>query len=333
MRTCEKTDCSIELTVIVVSYNSSLEKTLRTIRSVIRQAGIALELIVSDDGSSDNHFDSIERFLINENFSNYKLISNKINIGTVENLYKACRQASGIYIKAISPGDYLYDNHVCLNAVNFMRTNIIRIAFGKAAYYRRVGEALVVGRVFKPRVMAPYRSEPQDSREVLKRLIADDCILGAAIIIERELALKFLGKAIGKVRLFEDKTITLLAAAIGETIRELPFYFVWYEIGCGVTSSAVRAAEYRTVFDADDRALQDLLEEELGREFLHELLEEATRANWKNVRLQEFIAQQCRRIRNCAYVLSGTIDISLLRNCESDTSDQELNTNESHGAM
>ena len=96
-----------KVSVIVVMYNPIPEKLWLTLNSIINQEKVDLEIVIADDGSKNNLFDAIEEYMKKNDFSNYKFVYHKQNQGTVLNCYDGVNQASGDYIKLISPGDLL----------------------------------------------------------------------------------------------------------------------------------------------------------------------------------------------------------------------------------
>ena len=53
---------SVEVSVLVLTYNSNLDKLIDTVKSVIDQRGVSLEIVISDDGSKVKHFDELKDF-------------------------------------------------------------------------------------------------------------------------------------------------------------------------------------------------------------------------------------------------------------------------------
>ena len=49
-----------EITVIVCTYNPDLQKLISTLKSVVLQKGVKIQVIVTDDGSSNNYFNEVK---------------------------------------------------------------------------------------------------------------------------------------------------------------------------------------------------------------------------------------------------------------------------------
>ena len=76
------------ITVVVLTYNPVWEKLRATLKSIVEQQDVHLQVVITDDGSKNNHFDKVELFFKEIGFDDFKLISNKNNEGTVINLYR-----------------------------------------------------------------------------------------------------------------------------------------------------------------------------------------------------------------------------------------------------
>ena len=111
------------VSVIIATYNSDLKKIKTTLKSVINQKKIKLQIIVCDDGSEDNHFAEIESYFNKNNFNNYELVANKENRGTVINVLSGCEYAEGDYIKSLAPGDGLIYEYVLYEWISSMEND------------------------------------------------------------------------------------------------------------------------------------------------------------------------------------------------------------------
>ena len=76
----------MKISVLVLSYNSDIDKLYLTLKSIIKQKIDDFEIVVSDDGSKDNHEQELAEYFKQNDFSNYKLVMNEQNRGTVQNI-------------------------------------------------------------------------------------------------------------------------------------------------------------------------------------------------------------------------------------------------------
>ena len=122
-----------DLTVIVVTYNSSWEKLRRTLNSILYQKKVKIELIIADDGSKNNWFRETTEYIGNS--IKVLLLPSEQNMGTVKNIYRAALKASAPYIKTISPGDYFYSEYTVYKWLKYIVFNNSKVSFGRAVYY------------------------------------------------------------------------------------------------------------------------------------------------------------------------------------------------------
>lgn len=104
-----------------------------TLKSVLDQDYPNIEIIISDDGSSNFPRDEIEEFLMKtkkSNIVNVIILAHKENKGTVKNYNSAIRASTGDYIFPLSCGDVLYDTNVFSKAIDrFLSTGLELISF------------------------------------------------------------------------------------------------------------------------------------------------------------------------------------------------------------
>lgn len=106
------------VTICVISYNSR-ETIIETLESIKSQTYANIELIVSDDNSTDETV-SVTREWCKENkdrFTSYKLLTVDKNTGVTGNCNRAVQNASGEFIKDIGADDLLLPTYIedCVN--------------------------------------------------------------------------------------------------------------------------------------------------------------------------------------------------------------------------
>lgn len=111
------------VSVIVVTYNA--EKTvLETLESVKRQNYSHIELIITDDHSSDNTIRICEEWMAANHihFVNTQIITSEQNTGITPNRNRGIKAASGTWLKQIDGDDMLKDT--CIkHYVDFVQEN------------------------------------------------------------------------------------------------------------------------------------------------------------------------------------------------------------------
>jgi alpha-1,3-rhamnosyltransferase len=137
------------VTVIVISYNSGrfIEETLESIR---RQTYPRIELIVTDDASTDDTASIAEAWL-NRNgdtFTAWKLLRSPKNGGITQNCNNGWRAAAGDWIKLIAADDLLLDNCIGDNVAYVQSTPGAQVVFSRQDKIDEAGNP--IGEYFFP---------------------------------------------------------------------------------------------------------------------------------------------------------------------------------------
>ena len=66
-----------EISVLVLQYNPSFEAVKRTIHSILKQQNIRFEIVVADDGSTEDYLEKLKELFAKHAFDNYTLVKNK----------------------------------------------------------------------------------------------------------------------------------------------------------------------------------------------------------------------------------------------------------------
>ena len=113
--TCENIE---KVSVVVVTYNSA-ETICKTLDSIFNQTYANIELIVQDDASNDFTVNKVKKWArekdVYNRFSGFSIFANEENIGTSKNIDKACKKATGKWIKTIGGDDLLVDDCIEMN--------------------------------------------------------------------------------------------------------------------------------------------------------------------------------------------------------------------------
>ena len=102
----------IDVSVVIVTYNSKWESIRMTILSILKQKNISMQIVIADDGSRKTYDDEINKLMSQYNFKDYLILNATHNRGTVLNIANAMKFVKGRYTKTIAPGDYLFDENV-----------------------------------------------------------------------------------------------------------------------------------------------------------------------------------------------------------------------------
>lgn len=250
-----------DVSVIVATYNAVREKLAMTLASVIDQEDVSFEIIVCDDGSADNQEDYIKRFFEERGFADYVLILHRENQGTVKNLYDGVKQATGQYIKLLSPGDYLAGKSVLAAWTARLSESQMRWSFCNAIYYSMIeGERVIVSGKAHPQLMAAYRR--QDDREIRwNYIVLSDIVLGAATLCSTKLMTEYFEKIVNRVIYAEDNIYRLM---INDKV--IPLYFdsdgIYYEYGTGISTAG--SEKWNRRLEADWNTADRIMFQESG---------------------------------------------------------------------
>lgn len=130
------------LSIIIPAYN--VEKYIgRCLNSLLCQADINSEIIVSDDGSTDGTKNIVEKYM--KLHQNIRMISHE-NVGLYRNRWIGIKAAKGKYITFCDADDYLDENSYASMINQLESENIDVLEFG----YRRVSDKKNLGEYFYP---------------------------------------------------------------------------------------------------------------------------------------------------------------------------------------
>lgn len=229
----------IQVSVIVLSYNPKSDKLFGTLNAAIAQKEVDFEVVVCDDGSKENHFDEIRKFFEEKHFTDYVLVENTQNQGTVKNYLSGLKAASGKYTFATSPGDYIFDEYTIRDFYKFASKRKSLICFGNAVYYHMENEMPHISR----QLNIPYRpklfNEAKSKNEAEIDFYFEGRILGAMFLRERNTAIKYVEIIAPFSKFVEDATSSAAALADGVMIDYFDRNIVWYEYGTGVSTQSL----------------------------------------------------------------------------------------------
>lgn len=224
-----------DYSVVVLTYNPKKTELFQTLYSIIIQKNIYFEIIIADDGSQYNFFEEIEMWFKQNNVTDYKLVDNKNNQGTVKNFIKAYELAEGEFIKAISPGDYLYSADTLFKFKKHISKED-KIIFGAPIYYTKKDAHCVVQNVSCPIDISVYKKN--DYKKIQRNyLLYRDYVLGAAFIWNKRECEPYL-KTIGQlIKYCEDATVLLMLSE-ENAIKYIDEPLIWYENSTGISTSS-----------------------------------------------------------------------------------------------
>ena len=119
---------SVTISVIVLTYNSR-NTIIKTLESIKKQTYDNIEIVVSDDCSTDDTLDVIKKWR-NEKYSRkkMKIVTNEVNTGITANVNRGIKAASGKMVKLIAGDDVLCDKAIEV-FYSFYKNNSHNIVF------------------------------------------------------------------------------------------------------------------------------------------------------------------------------------------------------------
>ena len=226
------------VSIIVLTYNSDPAKLRATLAAAALQQGVSVELIISDDGSVRKDFSFLPDFFKNLGFTNWKLLENEENRGTVANCCAGLNAASGEYVFLTSAGDILYDHLTMQRFYEFATAHNAQLCFGNAVRY--CCEQGKVRRTNLYTIPAAPDMYCKDHSLNAQRtaFFGGELIIGACYFRKTALARKYFQELLGISKYMEDTPSTMFSMADGIKIHYLDSNIVFYEDGTGVSTGA-----------------------------------------------------------------------------------------------
>lgn len=207
---------SILVSVYVITYNSS-KYVMETLESIKIQTYPHIELIISDDCSTDNTLDLCEKWT-EENktrFINVQILTFSKNTGVSANCNRAIKASKGTWIKGIAGDDVLmpnciYDNlnYATLNQDVFLvQSDNVLIDEDSKFIQRKINFFLK----YKLSIFNDKRISANDQHKLL--LYASN-IIPATLFIKREL-FQIIGEYDESIPMMEDRPFFLKATKMG----------------------------------------------------------------------------------------------------------------------
>lgn len=226
-----------KISVIIIQYEPIWEKLKHTIDSVLMQKGCEFDIIFADDGSKENLFSKTIDYMDANKFSEYTLVNNEKNQGTVKNVISGLECSDAKYVRVIAPGDYLYNEYTLRNIVAYMDEHNAKEVFGKLAGYTTYPEGDLCRIDFPINPRAYLKNDAYSRKKQIKYLLAyGDNISGACYSWNREYYLQCLLRIKEYVKFTED-CVNILTLLDGVAIYHMDEYVTWYEMGTGISTS------------------------------------------------------------------------------------------------
>lgn len=226
----------VDVSVVIVTYNSEWKNLKRTLLSALKQKKISMQIVIADDGSKKTYKEEIKNIMKLYNFNEYIVLDNEINRGTVLNIANAMKFVTGKFTKTIAPGDCFFDEYVLYNWINYMLANESVVSFGDAVYYSYNGKLNLYETKESPVNRSLYKTGKYSSQQFVDYVIANDTILGAAQMMKTDVLNEYLQIIKNKIIYAEDYMIRIMMYD-GIRVIYYPGIVIWYEYGTGISTS------------------------------------------------------------------------------------------------
>jgi len=125
------------VSIVVLTYNSE-NYILDALESVYNQDYHRIELIVSDDASSDNTIYVCKNWIRknNKRFENTKLVISNCNTGITENCQRGLLNATGEWIKFLAGDDALEKECISIYMEYIKKNNNVKLIQSNSTYYK-----------------------------------------------------------------------------------------------------------------------------------------------------------------------------------------------------
>ena len=165
------------VSIIVITYNSSKYVT-ETLESAKAQTYLNIELIISDDCSTDNTVEISEKW-INENHSRFikaQLIRAEKNTGIPANCNRGVKASSGKWIKIIAGDDILLENCIADNIQYILQNSYALVVLSKVQSFKDSYQEKNIIAILPPSI-PDFFSIQITSHEQYKMLLIEDRII------------------------------------------------------------------------------------------------------------------------------------------------------------
>ena len=179
------------MTVCVVSYNSS-NTILETLDSIYCQDYDQIELIISDDGSTDQTVDICNEWILKKKtrFVHVEVISVSSNTGIPSNVNRGINKATGMYFKVIAGDDTLTPDCISYYVESFHKNPDKDILFSLVQEFRVIDGQVVQGKIWPEKTEEISAFNRMSAEEQFLNLLDKGSIIAAPTLFAKTNFLK-----------------------------------------------------------------------------------------------------------------------------------------------
>ena len=212
------------VSVIVITYNSS-KFVLETLESIKNQTYRNLELIISDDSSTDNTVELCKEWIAKNQtrFSNFKLVVAEVNQGIPANCNRGVKNSNGEWIRIVGGDDALISDSIekyirfiddnGLRNVEVLHSNVERFTESFSDENRQPFQPLAHKKLNDPNLTA---------EEQFQVLLRTNTVLAGTLFIKR-IVFEKVGLYDEGPRLWEDRPMLIKMTYNGIKLHYIDF--------------------------------------------------------------------------------------------------------------
>lgn len=218
----------IIVSVVVITYNSA-KYILETLESIKNQTYKDIELIISDDKSTDETIDIVKTW-VEENKSRFVkciIVETESNTGITMNCNRGMLKSSGEYIKLIAGDDVLLDNCVA-DLLRYCIGNNLEFTYGGIIPFTTNGDEEFENKLALSEQVASEFMK-LDLNTQYKKLLQEYSLPTISLFIKKEFILK-IGLYDEKYKMMEDYPFAIKVMSMGYRINYLDTYVAKYRV-------------------------------------------------------------------------------------------------------
>lgn len=220
----------IKVSIILPTYNGG-KYIKRAIESVISQSFSYWELLVIDDGSTDDTESIVREY--QQKDSRIIYLKNTENLGIQKTLNIGLKVSKGEYIARIDDDDYWIDNSKLEKQVRFLDFNPEYVLVGTLAVFVDEKEKELLRPVY-----------PETDQEIRKKIIFINFFFHASVMFKKDIIMKIGGYSEAKSSTYVDDYDLWFKIGLLGHIYILPSYMIAYTIRNNSICSKNKRSQY-----------------------------------------------------------------------------------------
>lgn len=172
------------VSIICMCYNHE-KYVVDALNSVVNQKYSNIEIIISDDASTDNSTTIIDNWLKTNKKQNILFIKNTINLGNTTSFNNALKKSKGTFILDFATDDILKPECILLQINKFHTSTLknVGVVYGNAKYIDENNNLLYY--YYQKKSFPFFRTKPP-SGYIYNYVLADNIICPTSMLIKKE---------------------------------------------------------------------------------------------------------------------------------------------------